>query len=126
MGGAASFAVQLRTLKFITSHPEASSDTIPKRISSLSVRSATRRSIQNDLGILARRAGEALHPEREPLEVLNHLREAQGEYNFAGWTSSCGAAFLLGDASSERLPKPDPWAARISSSWQSRRDGHKL
>jgi predicted phage terminase large subunit-like protein len=28
--------------------------------------------------------GEALHPEREPLEVLNHLREAQGEYNFAG------------------------------------------
>ena len=31
-----------------------------------------------------RRAGEALHPDREPLEVLNHLREAQGEYNFAG------------------------------------------
>jgi len=31
-----------------------------------------------------RRAGEALHPEREPLEVLKHLREAQGEYNFAG------------------------------------------
>lgn len=31
-----------------------------------------------------RRAGEALHPEREPLDVLNHLREALGEYNFAG------------------------------------------
>jgi predicted phage terminase large subunit-like protein len=31
-----------------------------------------------------RRAGEALHQEREPLEVLNHLREALGEYNFAG------------------------------------------
>ncbi len=31
-----------------------------------------------------RRAGEALHAEREPLEVLNHIREAQGEYNFAG------------------------------------------
>jgi predicted phage terminase large subunit-like protein len=31
-----------------------------------------------------RRAGEALHSEREPLEVLNHIREAQGEYNFAG------------------------------------------
>jgi predicted phage terminase large subunit-like protein len=31
-----------------------------------------------------RRAGEALHPEREPLEVLHRLREAQGEYNFAG------------------------------------------
>jgi len=31
-----------------------------------------------------RRAGEALHPEREPLEVLQHLREALGEYNFCG------------------------------------------
>jgi predicted phage terminase large subunit-like protein len=31
-----------------------------------------------------RRAGEPLDAEREPLEVLNRLREAQGEYNFAG------------------------------------------
>jgi predicted phage terminase large subunit-like protein len=31
-----------------------------------------------------RKAGEALHPEREPLEVLTHLREAQGEYHFSG------------------------------------------
>jgi predicted phage terminase large subunit-like protein len=31
-----------------------------------------------------RRIGEALHPQREPLEILNRLREAQGEYNFAG------------------------------------------
>jgi predicted phage terminase large subunit-like protein len=31
-----------------------------------------------------RHTGEALHPEREPLEVLNHLREALGEYNFSG------------------------------------------
>ena len=31
-----------------------------------------------------RHAGEALHAEREPLEVLNRIREAQGEYNFAG------------------------------------------
>jgi predicted phage terminase large subunit-like protein len=31
-----------------------------------------------------RRCGDALHPEREPLEILNHIREAQGEYNFAG------------------------------------------
>lgn len=28
--------------------------------------------------------GEALHPEREPLEVLAHLRRTLGEYNFAG------------------------------------------
>jgi len=31
-----------------------------------------------------RRAGEALHPEREPLEVLARLRRTLGEYNFAG------------------------------------------
>jgi predicted phage terminase large subunit-like protein len=31
-----------------------------------------------------RRAGEALHPEREPLEVLERLRHTLGEYNFAG------------------------------------------
>jgi|HubBroStandDraft_6_1064221.scaffolds.fasta_scaffold00472_18 predicted phage terminase large subunit-like protein len=31
-----------------------------------------------------RHAGEALHPEREPLEILNHIRETQGEYNFSG------------------------------------------
>jgi predicted phage terminase large subunit-like protein len=31
-----------------------------------------------------RRVGEVLHPDREPLEVLNRLREAIGEYHFAG------------------------------------------
>jgi len=31
-----------------------------------------------------RRAGEALHPEREPLEILNQIRKNLGEYNFAG------------------------------------------
>ena len=31
-----------------------------------------------------RHAGEALHPDREPLEVLNNLRQVHGEYNFAG------------------------------------------
>jgi predicted phage terminase large subunit-like protein len=33
--------------------------------------------------LVRRRAGEALHPEREPLEILNHIRETVGEYNFA-------------------------------------------
>ena len=32
----------------------------------------------------SRRAGDALYPDREPLEILNRLRETQGEYNFAG------------------------------------------
>lgn len=31
-----------------------------------------------------RKTGEALHPEREPLVVLEHLRQTLGEYNFAG------------------------------------------
>jgi predicted phage terminase large subunit-like protein len=32
----------------------------------------------------SRTEGEALHPEREPLELLAQIREIQGEYNFAG------------------------------------------
>lgn len=31
-----------------------------------------------------RRAGEVLHPEREPREILDQLRETLGEYHFAG------------------------------------------
>ncbi len=31
-----------------------------------------------------RSAGEALHPEREPLDLLGRLRQTIGEYNFAG------------------------------------------
>jgi predicted phage terminase large subunit-like protein len=31
-----------------------------------------------------RRAGDALHAVREPLEVLKNIRQTQGEYNFAG------------------------------------------
>ena len=34
--------------------------------------------------VFHRKEGEALHPEREPLEVLAQIREIQGEYNFAG------------------------------------------
>ncbi len=34
--------------------------------------------------IVRRRAGEALHPEREPLETLENMRRTVGEYNFAG------------------------------------------
>src|SRR5438445_3233910 len=31
-----------------------------------------------------RRRGEALHPDREPLETLDRIRRTLGEYNFAG------------------------------------------
>jgi len=34
--------------------------------------------------VFRRGVGEALHPQREPLEVLQRIREALGEYNFAG------------------------------------------
>jgi predicted phage terminase large subunit-like protein len=34
--------------------------------------------------VFCRKEGEALHAEREPLEVLAQMREIQGEYNFAG------------------------------------------
>src|SRR5262249_22075769 len=38
----------------------------------------------NRTHIVRRDRGEALHPERETLEVLEHLRRTLGEYNFAG------------------------------------------
>ncbi len=31
-----------------------------------------------------RRRGEALHPAREPITTLDHIRRTLGEYNFAG------------------------------------------
>jgi predicted phage terminase large subunit-like protein len=34
--------------------------------------------------LLTRHQGEALHPAREPLQMLEHLRHMIGEYNFAG------------------------------------------
>jgi predicted phage terminase large subunit-like protein len=34
--------------------------------------------------VFCRKAGEALHPEREPREMLAQLRRTLGEYNFAG------------------------------------------
>ncbi len=34
--------------------------------------------------VVARKQGEALHPERESLDMLNSIREVQGEYHFAG------------------------------------------
>lgn len=42
--------------------------------------------IQSPFGrkTVSRKPGEALHAEREPLEVLSRLREVQGEYTFAG------------------------------------------
>jgi hypothetical protein len=38
-----------------------------------------------------RRRGEALHPEREPLDTLARIRHTIGEYNFAGQYQQCPA-----------------------------------
>ena len=38
-----------------------------------------------------RQAGEALHAGREPLAVLDHIRQTIGEYNFAGQYQQCPA-----------------------------------
>jgi predicted phage terminase large subunit-like protein len=40
-----------------------------------------------------RRRGEALHPDREPLETLEHIRRTIGEYNFAGQYQQSPAPF---------------------------------
>src|ERR1700693_6065829 len=42
--------------------------------------------IESPIGrrMVCRRSGEALHPEGEPLGLLEHLRRTIGEYNFAG------------------------------------------
>ena len=42
--------------------------------------------IQSSLGshTVHRHIGEPLHPDREPLEILEHIRYTIGEYNFAG------------------------------------------
>ena len=39
---------------------------------------------EKDASRFTRRQGEALHPDREPLEVLDRIRRTIGEYNFAG------------------------------------------
>jgi hypothetical protein len=50
---------------------------------------------------VVRRAGEALHPEREPLDVLHEIRLTQGEYNFAGQYQRAPAPFGGGMVKSE-------------------------
>src|SRR5712671_389647 len=39
-----------------------------------------------------RRRGDALHPEREPLDTLDRIRRTLGEYNFAGQSANTRAA----------------------------------
>src|SRR5438270_13509335 len=69
-----------------------------------------------------RRRGEALHPEREPRAVLDHIRRTIGEYNFAGQYQQAPAPLGGGlvKAAWFRRYRPDELSAaleRVLQSW---------
>jgi len=71
---------------------------------------------------VVRRAGEALHPEREPLNVLQEIRLTQGEYNFAGQYQQAPAPYGGGMVKSEwfktfNLEEPNLPFQTILQSW---------
>ena len=57
---------------------------------------------------ITRKAGEALHPEREPIEMLNQIRELQGEYHFAGQYQQAPAPLGGGMIKVEWFPRYNP------------------
>jgi predicted phage terminase large subunit-like protein len=69
-----------------------------------------------------RRQGEALHPEREPLETLDRIRRTLGEYNFAGQYQQSPAPLGGGLVKAEwfkrygEKDRPEPFD-RIVQSW---------
>ena len=78
-----------------------------------------------------RKAGEALHPEREPPEMLEQIRRTIGEYNFAGQyqqaPSPLGggmikAVWFRSYAVNERPEKFD----RIAQSWNTANKASEL
>ena len=78
-----------------------------------------------------RKAGEALHPEREPPEMLEQIRRALGEYNFAGQYQQAPspqgggmvkAAWFKSYAPNERPEKFD----RIVQSWDTANKASEL
>jgi phage terminase large subunit-like protein len=78
-----------------------------------------------------RKAGEALHPEREPPEMLAQLRRTLGEYNFAGQYqqapspqggSMIKTAWFKSYAANERPEKFD----RIVQSWDTANKASEL
>jgi predicted phage terminase large subunit-like protein len=73
--------------------------------------------IRTALGTRAvhRHIGEALHPERESLELLHNLRRTIGEYNFAGQYQQAPAPFGGGLVKREWLTSYTP--AEIPARW---------
>ncbi len=58
--------------------------------------------------LVTRRAGEALHPQREPLAILERIRETIGEYNFAGQYQQAPAPFGGGLVKAEWFKRYSP------------------
>ena len=78
-----------------------------------------------------RKAGEALHPEREPPEMLEQIRRTIGEYNFAGQYQQAPspqgggmvkAAWFRSYAPNERPEKSD----RVVQSWDTANKASEL
>ncbi len=79
----------------------------------------------------ARRAGEALHPAREPLEALARVRKALGEYNFAGQYQQAPAPCGGGMIKREWFRSYEPGEARgpfdrIVQSWDTANKASEL
>ena len=66
---------------------------------------------------------EALHPEREPLGLLEHLRRTIGEYNFAGRYQQQRAPFGGGMVKAEWFKTYTIWENNLRSSTWSFRAG---
>ena len=71
--------------------------------------------------IVRRSSGEALHPEREPLPILKHLRRTLGEYNFAGqyqqMPSPAGGGMVKAEWFNYYVPGPPPRFDLVFQSW---------
>src|SRR5436305_9385666 len=62
-----------------------------------------------------RRQGEALHPDREPLETLDRIRRTIGEYNFAGQYQQAPAPLGGGHVKAEWFKRYRPSESRHTS-----------
>jgi hypothetical protein len=72
---------------------------------------------------VSRHVGEALHPEREPLPILGHIRRTIGEYNFAGQyqqqPAPLGGGMVKTDWFKSYVPGEEPrsltWCSRVGT-----------
>ena len=81
--------------------------------------------------LVTRARGEALHPEREPLDMLEQIRRTIGEYNFAGQYQQAPAPQGGGMVKAARFAsyrpneRPEPFD-RIVQSWDTANKASEL